>query len=338
MRQTGIRAVSKQDGVQNVDSLSPSKLKWDSASQPSAPGPVSVIVPVRNGEAFIGATIDSILAQGDVVGEIVVVDDGSTDDSAAVALAAGDPRIRIVRTTGLGLPAARNCGVRASSGAWLYFLDADDLVQPGALARLLAAAESAPQAGLVYGDYDRIHADGTPFGRRKFFMRFRRKPTGDVLESLVRKNCMVVGTQIVSRSVYDACGGFEESLKNLEDWHFWCRVAARSEFLFVPDLYVMSYRVHHTSMMHTRLLPFEAIEPAIEIVYGDPAIARRLDADRRARYRRSTEAAMMSYLASVAIRLGTYREGLRMILRSIRRDPAHSPRAVAQFAGAFVGL
>lgn len=338
MRKSGRRAVSKQYGVQNVDSLSPHKLNWDTPPHAPASGPISVIVPVRNCETFIGETVASILAQGACVGEVIVVDDGSTDNSAGVALAAGDPRVRVVYTAGLGVSAARNCGVRASSGAWLYFLDADDLVQPGALACLLQAAETAPQAGLVYGDYDRIHADGTPFGRRKFFMRLRRKPTGDVLASLVRRNCMPVGTQIVKRSVYDACGGFEESLRNLEDWHFWCRVAARSEFLFVPDLYAMSYRVHHTSMMHTRLLPFEAIAPAIEVVYGDPAIVGRLGAARRARYRRTTEAAMMSYLASVAIRLGTYREGLRMILRSIRRDPAHSPRAVAQFAGAFVGL
>lgn len=303
-----------------------------------APGAVSVVVPVRNGEAFIAETIASILAQGECVGEVIVVDDGSTDDSGRVALSAGDPRIRVVRTSGLGLPAARNCGVRASSGQWLYFLDADDLVRPGALDRLLAAAVQAPQAGLIYGDYDRIRADGAQFGRRHHFMRFRRKPTGDVLESIVRKNCMVVGTQIVKRSVYDACGGFEESLKNLEDWHFWCRVAARAEFLFVPDLYVMSYRVHDASMMHTKLLPFEAIAPGIEAVYGDPAITARLDARRLARFRRSTEAAMMSYLASVAVRLGTYGEGLRMAARSIRRDPARGPKTMAQFAGAFVGL
>ncbi len=302
-------------------------------------GSISAVIPARNAAAFIADTISSVLAQGDCVGEVIVVDDGSTDGSGDVAASCGDPRVRVITMkASVGVSAARNIGVRESSGEWLYFVDADDLARPGALDQLLEAAGTKPEAGLVYGDYDRIRHDGASAGSRRHFRAMRRKPTGDVLESIVQKNCMVVGAQIVRREIFDACGGFDENLQKLEDWHFWCLAAARTDFLFVPGLYVMSYRVHETSTMHTRLLPFDAVKPGIEAVYTDPSITARLDAKRLADFRRSTEAAMLSYLASVAVRLGTYRAGLAMIFRSIRRDPARGPRAVAQFAGAFVGL
>lgn len=302
-------------------------------------GTVSVVIPMRNAAPFIAETIASVLAQGNCVGEVIVVDDGSTDGSGVIAASSGDPRVRIIMlTTPVGVSAARNRGVRESSGEWLYFIDADDIARPGALDGLLDAARNAPEAGLVYGDYDRIRQDGAAAGNRRHFMAMRRKPTGDVLESIVRKNCMVVGAQLVRREIFDACGGFDESLRKLEDWHFWCMAAARTPFLFVPGLYVMSYRVHETSTMHTRLLPFEAVKPGIDAVYTDPAITARLGARRLAGFRRSTEAAMLSYLAAVAVRLGTYRAGVAMVLRSIERDPARGPQAMAQFAGAFVGL
>lgn len=302
-------------------------------------GSVSVVIPVHNAAPFIADTIASVLAQGDCVREVIVVDDGSSDGSGEVAAASGDPRVRVITMkSSVGVSAARNIGVRETSGEWLYFIDADDLARPGALDELLNAAGTKPDVGLVYGDYDRIRQDGASAGNRRHFMAMRRKPTGDVLESIVQKNCMVVGAQIVRREIFDACGGFDETLRKLEDWHFWCLAAARTEFLFVPGLYVMSYRVHETSTMHTRLLPFDAVKPGIEAVYSDPSITARLDAKRLAGFRRSTEAAMLSYLASVAVRLGTYRAGLAMIFHSIRRDPARGPRAMAQFAGAFVGL
>ncbi len=322
-----------------MDRQAAQNLNRDKSSVAVAAGSISAIIPAHNAAPFIADTIASVLAQGDCIGEVIVVDDGSTDGSGKVAAASGDPRVRVITMkSSVGVSAARNIGVRESSGEWLYFIDADDVARPGALAQLIEAAATKPEAGLVYGDYDRIRHDGASAGNRRHFMAMRRKPTGDVLESIVQKNCMVVGAQIVKREIFDACGGFAENLRKLEDWHFWCMAAARTEFLFVPGLYVMSYRVHETSTMHTRLLPFDAVRPGIDAVYTDPTITRRLDAKRLAGFRRSTEAAMLSYLASVAVRLGTYRAGLVMIFRSIRRDPAHGPRAVAQFAGAFMGL
>jgi glycosyltransferase involved in cell wall biosynthesis len=299
---------------------------------------VSVVISVRNGEPYIAETIASVVAQGDCVKEIIVVNDLSTDDTEGAALSLGDPRVRVIPASRRGLPAGRNCGVEVSTGEWLYFVDADDIVQPGALDRLLAAAAEHPDAGLVYGDYDRIRQDGSALGRRTHFMSYRRKPSGDVLEDIVRKNFMVLGAQIVKREVYDRCGSFHEPLKVADDWHFWCLAAAHTRFHFVPGIYVLSYRMRDNSIMHTRPIPFEAVAPAIDAVYREPAIVDRLDAATLSRCRRRAESTQMSNIASVSVRLGAYVNGLKMIARSIRRDPAGAPRATVQFAGAFVGL
>ncbi|MEO4001535.1 glycosyltransferase [Mesorhizobium sp. CAU 1732] len=299
---------------------------------------ISVVIAVRNGERFIAETVRSVLAQGACVREVIVVDDGSVDQSVDEALSHGDPRVRVLTNPGRGVSAARNHGVADAHGDWLYFIDADDLVRPGALDALLDASEQAPRAGLIYGDYDRIRQDGAPIGRRKHFMPYRAKPSGDVLEAIVQKNCMVLGAQIVRRAVYNGCDGFDERLRVAEDWHFWCKAAAVTEFLFVPDLCVMSYRVHEASAIHSRPLPFEALAPAIDTVYRDASILRRLDPAQVPRFKRRAEAAQLSYVASVAVRRRTYAAGLSMMVRSIRRDPSQGPRTLAQFAGAFVGL
>ena len=87
--------------------------------------PISVIIPCYNSGTHLAQAIDSVLAQTCPASEIIVVDDGSTDDSPAIMARYGD-RIRVVRQANAGLPAARNAGIQAATGEWLAFLDADD--------------------------------------------------------------------------------------------------------------------------------------------------------------------------------------------------------------------
>src|SRR4051794_7057293 len=100
---------------------------------------VSVVVPVYDVEAYLPATLDSVLGQAGVDLQVVVVDDGSTDGSGAIAdgYAARDPRVRVVHTTNHGLGAARNEGLAHATGDLLAFADSDDVVPPGAYAALL---------------------------------------------------------------------------------------------------------------------------------------------------------------------------------------------------------
>lgn len=133
---------------------------------PSPVGPVSVVIPAKNAAAYIRETIDSALMQSSV-GEIIVVDDGSTDDTIAIVRSIRDPRLRLMTNKSSGVSAARNLGAQNAAGVWLVFLDADDRLRPGAVATLLAAARGAPRAVLVYGDYNTIDSEGQQIGRRE---------------------------------------------------------------------------------------------------------------------------------------------------------------------------
>ncbi len=111
--------------------------------------PVSVIVPVYNSERFLAEALDSIARQSAPPAEIVVVDDGSTDESAAIA--ARYPSVRLVRQANAGVSAARNAGLAAATGERLAFLDADDLFLPGKLAAQALALDAHPEWDGVFG-------------------------------------------------------------------------------------------------------------------------------------------------------------------------------------------
>ena len=298
---------------------------------------VSVVIPVRNGARYIAEAIRSALDQGDFITELVVVDDASTDGTVDVAMAIGDPRVRVVPNWTTGLPAGRNTGTAHTNGEWLYYLDADDRVRPGAIAALLAAAGRSPGADVVYGDYERVDVQGCRIGRRNA-IRLRRKPTGYILPALLKGNFMVAGAQIVRRAAFDRAGGFDESLRCLEDWHFWCRVSSFAQFLHVPGRHVLDYRIHNASMMHAAPRPFSDFRPAIDAVFGDPMVARRMSSLALAGLRPIAEASLMAYVATEAIRLRAYDVAFRSALRAAWHAPMQTPKVVARVLGTFAGL
>lgn len=136
---------------------------------------VSIVIPAKNAAAYLAETLASALTQGDV-GEVIVVDDGSTDDTVAIVRAVRDPRLRLLHNDAAGVSAARNLGARHANGEWLLFLDADDRLRPGAVAALLSAARGAPRAILVYGDYNTIDGEGRQIGRRDLLRDAASRP------------------------------------------------------------------------------------------------------------------------------------------------------------------
>ena len=114
---------------------------------------ISVIVPAFNREQTLAASLDSLLAQSDGGWQAIVVDDGSSDGTAAVAesYVARDARIELRRVANGGVSRARNAGIERAQGEWLFFLDADDWIVPDAFQRLRAAATADPEADAVLG-------------------------------------------------------------------------------------------------------------------------------------------------------------------------------------------
>jgi glycosyltransferase involved in cell wall biosynthesis len=298
---------------------------------------VSVVMPARNAASHIREAIASVLAQGLDVDALIVVDDGSSDATGAIVRTFADGRIRLAANDGRGVSAARNAGARAAPGEWLMFLDADDRLRPGAIAALLRAATAAPQAVVVYGDYDRIDAEGRPIGRRGL-LRGRAKPTGQVLARLAAGNFIVNGGIMIIRSAaFAAAGGFDEALKYCEDWHCWCRLAALGEFRFLPDT-LLDYRVHGANTMNASLRSPQDFLPAAERVFGDRAILDKLPADLVPMLRKAAEVHLITYAAAQAVRFRGYRKAARYALMAAQRSPLAMPRVTLQVGLAFLGI
>ncbi|WP_426616267.1 glycosyltransferase [Bradyrhizobium sp. McL0616] len=297
---------------------------------------VSVVIPARNAAAYIGETIDSALAQNGV-SEIIVVDDGSSDDTVAIVHAIHDPRLRLMINDAGGVSTARNFGARSARGDWLIFLDADDRLRPGAVTTLLTAAKAAPCAALVYGDYNTIDSAGRPIGRRDL-LKGRRKPSGDVLERLARGNFIVNGgIMLVRADAFRAAGGFDVSLKYCEDWHCWCRLAAIGEFAFVPEL-LLDYRLHTANTMNAAVRTPQDFFPAVARVFSDPLILAKLPADTVLRLRKAAEIHLVTYSATQAVRFGRYRDALAYLGMVGRRSLKAMPRSAIKIALAYFGI
>jgi glycosyltransferase involved in cell wall biosynthesis len=200
---------------------------------------VSVVVPTHDRSRLLALTLRSVLWQREVDLEVVVVDDGSADDTAEVVAGLADPRVRLVRhATPQGVSAARNRGAAEARGAWVAFLDDDDLWAPDKLARQLDAARASGRtwayAGAVSVDGGLSIVGGVP-----------PPPPEQVVARLPRYNAVPGGGSnvVVRRDVLDRAGPFDTRLYNTEDWEMWLRLTH-----FGPPAWVsrplMAYRVH----------------------------------------------------------------------------------------------
>lgn len=297
---------------------------------------VSVIIPAKNAAAYIGETIASALAQ-DGVTEVIVVDDGSTDDTLAIVGAVHDPRLRVMKNDASGVSAARNLGAQRAHGDWLMFLDADDRLRGDAVASLLAAAKAAPRAVLVYGDYNTIDSAGRSIGRRDLLKR-RLKPSGNVLARLAGGNFIVNGGIMLIRfAAFRASGGFDVSLRYCEDWHCWCRLAALGEFAYVPKL-LLDYRLHTANTMNAAVRTPQDFFPAVARVFSDELILAKLPADAAPRLRQAAEIHLVTYAAMQAIRFGRYRQALFYLGMVGRRSLKAMPRSAIKIVLSYFGI
>ena len=202
----------------------------------------SVVIPCYNSLDFLPATVDSVLAQtfGDF--ELVLVDDGGTDDLTGWAATVDDPRVRVVRQDNAGVSAARNLGIDSARGELVVFLDSDDLWVPDALERLVACFDREPSVGLAYGGWDVIDAAGRPNGRV-----YISTWEGDVWEQFVIRNPVPASAVAVPRAVLVDLGGFAVNRDrfpiDVEDWELWVRIAAGHRVAVVSDVLV-HHRLH----------------------------------------------------------------------------------------------
>jgi glycosyltransferase involved in cell wall biosynthesis len=203
---------------------------------------VSVVIPTYNRAVKVAEAIESVLAQDFGDYEIIVVDDGSTDDTGARLAARGEPRLRYVRQPNRKTAAARNAGVAVARGALVSFLDSDDLWKPDKLGREVDFLARRPDVGAVFSDLEKH--DGTEFtpsfmrATAEFSKRLagRRHPDGLVLPPremfryLLQEAPVMPTAFTVRRDVFAASGGFTTGYEPFEDWEFFLRLSRTTAF------------------------------------------------------------------------------------------------------------
>lgn len=270
---------------------------------------VSVIVPAFNAERHLVAALESALSQTYPALEVVVVDDGSSDGTAQIAMrvARADGRVRVLRQANQGVAGARNAAIAASTGRYVAPLDADDLWYPTKIERQVSQLEvDGPATGLAYTWWDGIDERG--------HRQFRSHPwrvEGEIAGALVALNVIShASVPVFRRTVLEEVGGYDTTFHaagahGVEDWDLSLRVAERSRVAVVPE-YLAGYRQvsnsmgrHAGRMQRSHALLLERLR------------ARRPDVpDILLRWSRGQ---MRGYSAAVALRDGAVLRALRLL-------------------------
>jgi len=212
---------------------------------------VSLIIATFNHARFLGAAIDSALAQTLGAVDVIVVDDGSTDDTPSV-LARYAGRVRVLRQPNRGLAAARNAGLAAARGTYVAFLDADDVMAPTKLAAQLEMLERSPTIGWTYCDVlIETVATRTTVTASERFGYGARALDGWLFPELIHGNFIPAIAPMIRRTALDAAGGFDERLTALEDWDMWLRLSLIVEARYTPAVLV-TYRIRPGGMSEDR--------------------------------------------------------------------------------------
>jgi glycosyltransferase involved in cell wall biosynthesis len=205
---------------------------------------VSVVIPCFNHARFLPEAIGSALGQTRPAAEVIVVDDGSVDETAHV-LEAHAGRVRVVRQGNRGVSAARNAGAALAKGDLLAFLDADDVWLPGKLHEQIALFAASPALGLVHCGVEEIDAEGRTLRTRLDGL------DGRVAEEMLlfRRTVILGGGSgaVVPRALFADVGGFDDALSTSADWDLHHRIARRTPVGFVPRV-LLRYRVHGANM------------------------------------------------------------------------------------------
>ena len=223
--------------------------------RPSArePATVAVVIPTYNHAHFLPDALTSVLAQTRQADEIIVVDDGSTDDPAAVV--AKFPGVQLIRQDNGGLSAARNTGLRNCTTSHVIFLDADDCLLPNAIEAGLTCIAARPDCALVYGGHRITTGEGRPLRPDSF-----HPIIGDAHLALLRENNKIVSIASVlfRRDCLLAVNGFDETLRRCEDYDLFLRITYRHPITGHPSV-VTEYRRHGENMSNNYVAQLQVV-------------------------------------------------------------------------------
>jgi glycosyltransferase involved in cell wall biosynthesis len=299
---------------------------------------VSVVIPTYNRAALLGRAVESALAQTMAPLEILIVDDGSTDETRAVCAQWSAP-VRYIATPNGGVAKARNVGIAEARGEWVALLDSDDEWEPDKLAAQCAALDAAPEARWCITGSTLIDGNGQPRAGRQgfeaafpvfsevkdsaaeYFGRALRQIgpdayTGDLFETLFRGNVVLPSSALIHRSVFERCGTFDPEFRYAEETQFFHRVAA--EFPVVVLLgRLVRYRVAQSGSLTSSANTQKLITNAL------------LSLDHASTLRPPTPSSRLAHAA------GKHSLSLRLAYALLSNYDTHGARLVARSAGAW---
>jgi glycosyltransferase involved in cell wall biosynthesis len=230
---------------------------------PKAPK-VSVIVPNYNYARYLPGTIDSVLNQTYENIEIIVVDDGSKDDSSEV-LAGYGSKIKVLFQQNQGVSAARNAGIGESEGEYIAFLDADDEWFPEKVEKQVEKFLQNEELGLVHAGLENIDDSGNVLSTEL------NGKEGRVSRNLLLIETVVLGGGsgfMIARKALDKVSGFDTRLSTSADWDFLYHIACHYSFGFVPEI-LLKYRIHSSNMHNNVGLMESDMMASYEKIFSD---------------------------------------------------------------------
>lgn len=220
---------------------------------------VTVSMPAHEAARFIGEAIRSVLAQ-DVQLLLIVIDDGSRDQTANVVREVGDGRVHLVRNAERrGVAFCHNLALDLSRSPFIAHVDADDVIDDGALGRMLAVLRTSPRVGQVYAHYLEINECGEPFGvpfdRQRRQLLAHRPPELDYRRALLVHGMVVNPMRVYRREVFDSVGRFDERLRYAVDYEMALRIADAFDIALVPE-FLYRVRIHDRNLTETLRLKY----------------------------------------------------------------------------------
>ncbi len=297
----------EDDARHNNTRLSSKELRGES-------GLVTVVIPCYNQAHFLGEAVESVLAQTHPHLEIVVVDDGSTDDTSGVA--ARYPGVRLVRQENRGLSAARNSGLARGRGEYVVFLDADDRLLPEALEVGVRELEAHPECAFAFSEWVEIDEHGV-----EILQAPTTFPEGVIsqLEAarwFIRHNTIVPPAIVLRRAACEAVGPFFDPKWQYFDWELWVRLAARFPIYYLA-------RQDNDFRRHSAAFTYSEREPPQQLLdmfdHLEETLAREVDGFELSRIERARIRSQILLRAASDVHVGvgwkgsgpTYRRALR---------------------------
>ncbi len=230
---------------------------------------VSVIIPCYNQGNFIDSAVDSVLLQTVANFEIIIINDGSTDEFTINKLKRyNKPFCKVIHTTNKGLAASRNLGLRNAEGRYIQFLDADDIIKKEKFEIQIKSLEQAPENSLCYCDYFPSEENNTQIEYPKRYLSPAFKSENYLKELIMdweKKLSIPCHAFLFNRAIFTNNNiFFDETLPNHEDWDCWIRIFRNKPFVFFVNKKLAVYRIRSTAMSYDKKKMKEGFLKAIK--------------------------------------------------------------------------